>query len=175
MKRLRRLIFIALASLSLFLCIAILILWPRSYAVADAWGWTWEKGALSAGLASGRLRISRILLLDESRYAPPWYAHTSYPPRSDPPTTRFPTTLRNLGFAWEKTSAAGQHDTTMLIVPLWLPACLAALLPLRWRALHVRWRADRRIRAGQCPRCGYDLRATPDRCPECGKPSGVKV
>jgi hypothetical protein len=51
-----------------------------------------------------------------------------------------------------------------ILVPHWL-ACLAtAVLPALW----VVRRARRTAPVGHCARCGYDLRATPERCPECG-------
>jgi hypothetical protein len=51
-------------------------------------------------------------------------------------------------------------------VPYWLLA--GVTLPVA--VVATMWRRHRRRgpRAGMCPGCGYDLRATPDRCPECG-------
>ncbi|HEX8913159.1 MAG TPA: hypothetical protein VF796_12440, partial [Humisphaera sp.] len=56
---------------------------------------------------------------------------------------------------------------TYLNFSYWLLLAVAAALPVA----HVVGWAVRRMRRhppGWCPACGYDLRATPSRCPECG-------
>ena len=51
-------------------------------------------------------------------------------------------------------------------VHYWKLALLFLVLPAR-RA-QLKYRQYVRSRIGFCRRCGYDLRATPERCPECG-------
>jgi len=56
-----------------------------------------------------------------------------------------------------------------LSVPYWMLATVFAVSPIMRLALWRRFRrAARRRRVGRCAKCGYDLRATPQRCPECG-------
>jgi hypothetical protein len=45
---------------------------------------------------------------------------------------------------------------------------LFCALPLAWLILQVMRRRSKAPDASTCSKCGYDLRATPDCCPECG-------
>ena len=53
-----------------------------------------------------------------------------------------------------------------LFVPHWAIVALTAILPATALLRYARNR--KRRRDNLCPKCGYDLRATPGRCPECG-------
>lgn len=54
--------------------------------------------------------------------------------------------------------------------PVWSLVLASGVFPALWllTAGQRRWRHRRRSKKGLCVRCGYDLRGTPDRCPECG-------
>jgi hypothetical protein len=59
-----------------------------------------------------------------------------------------------------------QVSGDFIAIPYWLIFLLTAPWPAWW-FVRQRKRNARRL-AGLCEHCGYDLRASPDRCPECG-------
>ena len=53
--------------------------------------------------------------------------------------------------------------------PHWSFVAMLLISPATWALTERRRRRRRRgLRPGKCRSCGYDLRATPQRCPECG-------
>jgi len=78
--------------------------------------------------------------------------------------------LERLGFhfqidRWTSGPLAGWS----VAIPFWF-VISATVLPATSfvRRVTQTIRARNRRRHGRCERCGYDLRGTPDRCPECG-------
>ena len=61
----------------------------------------------------------------------------------------------------------GAWDSFELQVPMWFLEVLL-VLPLTWWSIKFVRQRRGANRKGLCATCGYDLRATPERCPECG-------
>ena len=64
------------------------------------------------------------------------------------------------------TSRNSEYEHVSVVLSLWLVTVLTALLPLIWLAHRIV--ISRGIAPNKCRFCGYDLRMTQDRCPECG-------
>ena len=147
-----------LTILSLLLCVAACGLWARSYFAGDAW--SFRKVSPETGFVTER-RVTTdrgwaILSVKHLKIAAGFYSNDA-----DMARLRSEAGLRH--------GAARPSDGArpILSVPIALPAALLAVQPLLW--LRRRGRDRRRLRTGACSRCGYDLRATPGRCPECGQ------
>jgi hypothetical protein len=61
-------------------------------------------------------------------------------------------------------------------IPHWAVVLLLGVVPAIWVYIRLRPMSvrARRLQEGRCIQCGYDLRASPERCPECGAAIGKK-
>ncbi len=163
MKRGHRRIFISLAVLSLGIAISAILVGVRSIWTADSISWsngdiTTTRGDLVVAYLSGIEGRSGGL------------KHTSDSARSYKVKSLWGVqpALARVGFAYDVVRDP-RWRWYRAMVPLWFIALLAMILPAQWlRLARGRWRIEKRRAAGLCENCGYDLRASPNRCPECG-------
>jgi hypothetical protein len=186
-----------LTVLSLLLCVAVATLWVRSRTAFDHVKWRYaveatrgerQERSLHALSVRGRLFIGN----SQELYTPypPWEGWTSPLPR---PGVSWVASRYRPGWAnaeldvsesferypaWRALGCGAVRMLTITnhggpdrrfeaaAVPHWVPAAASAVLPLSRFVVSLRRRGRRR--SGLCAACGYDLRATPGRCPECG-------
>ncbi len=178
MKRLRRIIFNGLTLLSLLICAASLLQWYNNLGPLGRFEDVhWESRAGSSGTDRRGIAGLRDEVAIYHRITAESDSSVRQPQRNGVVWDRFAVSdtratlgqTNSLGFGYEsvhRPSQTGIIYDCRFVVPLWFVFGMGSVLPFG-RMVRKRLRR-RRIRVGFCRVCGYDLRATPDRCPECG-------
>jgi hypothetical protein len=170
----KRRIFNAIAVVSALLCVATVALWIQSCFIHEKI--VWHSGSNTWGVVNcdGRLQLKKM----ETRSVPSGYQRWDGSMRGnwegdgDVIEER-----RAFGIGWHRGGVPFQGSTVAppprfsfqyesLALPYWFITLAFAVVPARssLRAARRAWLT----RHGRCGDCGYDLRATPERCPECG-------
>jgi len=151
-----RRVFTIASALSLLLSVATVVLWVRSYRFIDRLGWDQER--VAAGSEGGELGVAVYW-----NGARPHFIGWTSVAGDGKSSARSISDSCFMGFGFFR-----QKVFSGVFVPHWFIAVAFLTLPLALRLS----RSRSSTRAGVCPTYGYDLRATPDRCPECGRPKG---
>jgi hypothetical protein len=153
-------LFTIVSGASLILCLLTVTAWVRSYKITDEWCQVSTEHFTLIQTQAGRIVMLRTKgfafpVIDSRRVAKPRLGRQS--------------SMFRFQFAGHGL------ETTFVVVPHWFFAILFAIAPTCWLLFNPRRRRAKRLRGGFCPHCGYDLRATPDRCPECGRPARAQA
>ncbi len=186
MRRLLRWTFNTLAAASLLLCVATATLWVRSYWVADLVLVERREAPRPASASSsddwqgfGIPHYGVYARSHGGRFAG-WWGRSGHRDESDPNRRwSFEHAHEPTGFATVPTEfklstnyvdydGAG-FNLRAWSLPGWAPVLAFAVLPaiFAFRQIRAVRRRRHRSRLGLCAACGYDLRASPERCPEC--------
>ena len=186
-RMLPRILTNVLTALSVLLCVAVVALWPRSYRRWDSLSWGRGLHAVAVESAKGELAFSWETDRSEAvnrayrggrrgldRHAAP-AAHTGgLAGRCRRAALGFGYDAYDLVHAFVVPGGTAATRERLVVVPHWFMALVLAAAPAaRGVRLAARRRGRRRHSRGLCPACGYDLRATPGRCPECGAVSVI--
>jgi hypothetical protein len=143
-----------LASVSLLLCLGVCAAWVRSAYVTDERVIEAPDETIHVTSGQGALVLYRV---DRQAGESRWMR----------PTERW----NVLGVMYIEGRLNRRRPWGMLIVPYWLPAGLAAVLPGCWLAMRARDAGRRRHAAlRECVRCGADLEDDATSCPRCSRP-----
>jgi hypothetical protein len=163
-----------MTALSLLLCAAACGLWVRTHAVyADTVYQESPSHAASVVSRAGTLEIRRHVY-DRPRPRPGgpgdgrWHLVTNGFRVTTVAGEAVGYNVFGFGRFHARFPLAGS-TTDIYVIPWWHVVLLTAVPPaVLLRRVARRRIKDRRAARGLCPTCGYDLRATTDRCPECG-------
>ena len=169
--------FVSTASIvSLIALAATLVFWHRSLRLSESAQICWPpRGKIMIASLDGRIgfafqRANAPIEYFHSPSAPTVSGFHSHP-RSFDPYAEWGATLHELipkvfEFNWKCFTFGRNRGAVALAVPTWVVVLITLIFPLRdvLRMVTV----HRRRAKGLCALCGYDLRHSVDRCPECG-------